>query len=376
MTTSAGPGGPLTGIGGAGPNAAAAAARARFGPSPFDDPSFEIPAFSPSVSGDSPFDDRAFLAPGPGLPAPLAPGPGTPPLGKPTLDEPALGGRPGLGGPGLGGPARGATPPGGVADAGRPAAPAGNGGSRGSGRHGAARGSSGGNSPLGGGADADDSGLARAGDAPVPPMRTLGSAHRLNAVRGPQPSGHPPWEPAEKPASELPWMDAPGSGQSRMVPPRRVFSVGSEGTPAGPAGGLGGTAGGLGGTAGGLGGSGRGPGGLGTGGTGAGQVPAGPTSAGEVPAGPTREEGTGTGRPTARPADPGPSMTAAGLVRRRPKSQSPFLDLDGPPAGLAGPPADGSSDDAADPRPMYSWNPSDPTEAFPAVPPPGDSRPG
>jgi hypothetical protein len=25
---------------------------------------------------------------------------------------------------------------------------------------------------------------------------------------------------------------------------------------------------------------------------------------------------------------------------------------------------------------MYSWNPSDPTEAFPAVPPPGDSRPG
>ena len=362
MTTSAGPGGPLTGIGGAGPNAAAAAARARFGPSPFDDPSFEIPAFSPSVSGDSPFDDRAFLAPGPGLPAPPAPGTGTPPLGEPTLDEPALGGRPGLGGPARGGPARGATPPGGLADAGRPAAPAGNGGSRGSGRHGAARGSSGGNSPVGGSADADDSGLGRAGDAPVPPMRTLGSAHRLNAVRGPQTSGHPPWEPAEKPASELPWMDAPGSGQSRMVPPRRVFPVGSEGTAAGPAGGLGG--------------SGRGPGGLGTGGTGAGQVPAGPTSAGQVPAGPTGEEGPGTGRPAARPADPGPSMTAAGLVRRRPKSQSPFPDLDGPPAGLAGPPADGSSDDAEDPRPMYSWNPSDPTEAFPAVPPPGDSRPG
>jgi hypothetical protein len=211
---------------------------------------------------------------------------------------------------------------------------------------------------VGGGADADDSGLGRAGDAPVPPMRTLGSAHRLNAVRGPQTSGHPPWEPAEKPASELPWMDAPGSGQSRMAPPRRVFPVGSEGTAAGPAGGLGG--------------SGRGMGGLGTGGTGADEVPAGPTSAGEVPAGPTGEEGPGTGRP----ADPGPSMTAAGLVRRRPKSQSPFPDLDGPPAGLAGPPADGSSDDAEDPRPMYSWNPSDPTEAFPAVPPPGDSRPG
>ena len=66
MTRSAGPGGPLAGIGGAGPNGAAAAARARFGPSPFDDPSFEIPAFSPSGSDGPPFDDRAFGAPGPG----------------------------------------------------------------------------------------------------------------------------------------------------------------------------------------------------------------------------------------------------------------------------------------------------------------------
>jgi hypothetical protein len=111
-------------------------------------------------------------------------------------------------------------------------------------------------------------------------------------------------------------------------------------------------------------------GGPGTGGTGAAEIPAGETGA----------DRTGTGRPPARPADPGPSMTAAGLVRRRPKSQSPFPDLDGPPAGLAGPPASGSAsgsaDEAEDPRPMYSWNPSDPTEAFPAVPPPGDSRPG
>ena len=70
-------------------------------------------------------------------------------------------------------------------------------------------------------------------------MRTLGSAHRLNAVRGPRASGHPPWEPAEKPASELPWMDAPGSTQNRMVPPRRVFPVGAEGQAPGSAGGLG-----------------------------------------------------------------------------------------------------------------------------------------
>jgi hypothetical protein len=69
-------------------------------------------------------------------------------------------------------------------------------------------------------------------------------------------------------------------------------------------------------------------------------------------------------------------MTTAGLVRRRPKSQSPFPDLDAPTAGLAGPPATGSAEEAEEPKPVYSWNPSDPTEAFPAVPPPGDSRPG
>ena len=79
---------------------------------------------------------------------------------------------------------------------------------------------------------------------------------------------------------------------------------------------------------------------------------------------------------SAGPADPGPAKTASGLVRRRPKSQSPFPDLDGPPSGLEEPPAAQPAEDAEKPRPMYSWNPSDPTEAFPAVPPPGDSRPG
>jgi hypothetical protein len=198
---------------------------------------------------------------------------------------------------------------------------------------------------VSGGADADSPSLARTGDAAAPQMRTLGSAHRLNAVRGPQTSGHPPWEPAEKPVSELPWMDAPGSGQSRMVPPRRVFPVGAEGPATGSAGGLEG---------------------LDAGGPGAGAIEAGGTAA----------DGAGTGRPAARPADPGPSMTASGLVRRRPKSQSPFPDLDGPPTGRADPPASGAADDAEEPRPVYSWNPSDPTEAFPKVPPPGDSRPG
>ena len=69
-------------------------------------------------------------------------------------------------------------------------------------------------------------------------------------------------------------------------------------------------------------------------------------------------------------------MTASGLIQRRPKSQSPFPELDGPPPGLQPSGGSGIGEDAEDSRPTYSWNPSDTTEAFPIVPPPGDSRPG
>jgi hypothetical protein len=69
-------------------------------------------------------------------------------------------------------------------------------------------------------------------------------------------------------------------------------------------------------------------------------------------------------------------MTAFGLVRRKPKSQSPFPELDGPPPGAGPSPGSGSGDAEGSDRPMYSWNPSDTTEAFPKVPPPGDSHPG
>jgi hypothetical protein len=70
-------------------------------------------------------------------------------------------------------------------------------------------------------------------------------------------------------------------------------------------------------------------------------------------------------------------MTASGLVHRRPKSQSPFPDLDVPPPGPGESSGSGAGEDAPDTnRPMYSWNPSDATEAFPKVPPPGDSHPG
>lgn len=65
-------------------------------------------------------------------------------------------------------------------------------------------------------------GRPAAADPPAPQLRTLGSAHRLNAVRTPRTKGHPPWEPAEKPKSELPWMDAPARGGTpgRVIPPR------------------------------------------------------------------------------------------------------------------------------------------------------------
>jgi Subtilase family len=306
--------GPLSGIGGGtGSNGAAAAARARFGPSPFEDPSFEIPAFGSPTPGGSSFDDGAFGA---------TPGTSTPGTSTPGTSVP--------GAAGAGSPAPILPAPGSLADAGHPASPAGHGGARGQGRHGASRGASGASSAAAGGAGPDGPVSGRAGEAPALPMRTPGSAPRLNAGRGPRPNGQPPWEPAEKPVSELPWMDAPGSGQSRKVPPRRVFPMGAEGPATGAAA------------------DGAGPG------------------------------GTGTGRPEAsRPADPGPPpMTASGLARRRPNSQSPFPDLQGPPPGLDETPGSESGEDEGTSRPMYSWNPSDPTEAFPALPPPGDSHPG
>ena len=70
-------------------------------------------------------------------------------------------------------------------------------------------------------------------------------------------------------------------------------------------------------------------------------------------------------------AAPGDKAQAA-ASRRRPNSQSPFPDLQGPPPGLDGTPGSESGEDEGASRPKNSWNPSDATEAFPAVPPPGD----
>ncbi len=233
---------------GTGSNGAAAAARARFGPSPFDDPSFEIPVISPSASGGSPAEDRAFGAPAPGTGTPGTgtpgtgtparhPGTGTPGTGTPG---PAIARTPGPGAPAPGNPAPARPAPDASADAGNPGPGSGNAGSHAAGRHGAARGAPGGNPPRatagpGPGAPA----RVRAGGTPAAPVRVPGPGPRLNAPPASRPSGHPPWEPAEKPASELPWMDAPGSGQSRLGPPRQAFSAAADGPPAGAgAGGL------------------------------------------------------------------------------------------------------------------------------------------
>ncbi len=266
--------------------------------------------------------------------------------------------------------------PGAPADALRPAPPAGNAGSRGPGRHGAARGATGGNSPGTTGGAGPEAPAVRTGGAPPAAVPPLGSAQRLNPVRPPAgPSGHPPWGPAEKPASELPWMDAPGSGQGRLGPPRRAFPVGAQGPAGGPMA-TGVDTSGLG--AGGLGAGGLGAGGLGAGGLGVCVLCVPMVWVPMVGADGPGAGRTGAGQPLAggRPADQQP-MTDSGLVRRRPKSQSPFPDLAGPPPGIDSSPGSQSGDDAeGTKRPMYSWNPSDTTEAFPAVPPPGDSRPG
>jgi hypothetical protein len=92
-----------------------------------------------------------------------------------------------------------------------------------------------------GGEPAADGGLPEgaafgraAGDPPAPQLRTLGSANRLSAVRTARTKGHPPWEPAEKPKSELPWMDAParGAAPGRVIPPR-PYPGAESGQPAG-----------------------------------------------------------------------------------------------------------------------------------------------
>ena len=193
---------------------------------PFDDPAFVPPSFQEQAFGASPLGGQGLSSQGLGGPVlrnPVFGDPGEngsaysrPAPGRPPLEDPAFGtvaaDSPSLGAAGPSDTAaaeaaflRGVVPvPFGNAAADAPAAaeaaPPG--------------------SPFG---------RPAAGDAPAPSLRTLGSAHRLNSVRAPKTTGHPPWGPAEKPEGELPWVDAPARPPAgRMVPPRRSFPPGSD----------------------------------------------------------------------------------------------------------------------------------------------------
>jgi hypothetical protein len=72
-----------------------------------------------------------------------------------------------------------------------------------------------------------------------------------------------------------------------------------------------------------------------------------------------------------------PASGDRGPGRRGSRDRGPFPELDEPPsAGLGdsarGAPGEGPGNPAD--RPIYAWNPSDTTEAFPKVVPPEDSR--
>jgi Subtilase family len=265
---------------------------------PFDDPDFVPPSFrgaafgptgfGPAGAGEGGFGGAA--ADGSGFAAAAAGGAafGTPPTGLPVrgsaaadlpvrgsaaADFPAFGHAAGAPFPGLAGPG-----------AAGPAQPS--------------------EAAL---ADGAAFGRPAAADPPVPPLRTLGSAHRLNAPRTPKTTGHPPWEPAEKPDGELPWMDAParGGAPGRVIPPRPY----------------------------------------------PGAEPGGPAQRGDDQAGGPRSGG---------PTGPYPGENGRGRGRRG-IDRGPFPELDPPPSA--------DPDGQAMPRPRYSWHSPDSTDSFPAVRP-------
>ena len=229
----AAPGGAQFGPGGAAVDLATSGRRPA-GRAPFDDPDFVPPSFQNAPLGGAAAGSGGRNGGAGGFGGAGGPG-GASDLG-------GAGGPGGASGPGGAGAGGTGTPPFGVSSAGLPV--------RGS----AAadlpmRGSAASDIPMFGGAaggafpggDADGGltdgaafGRSAAADPPAPQVRTLGSAHRLNAVRTPKTKGHPPWEPAEKPKTELPWMDAPARGATpgRIIPPRPY--PGAEPGPGGP----------------------------------------------------------------------------------------------------------------------------------------------
>jgi Subtilase family len=311
------------------------------------------------AAGAAPFDDPAFVPPSQREPAFGGPGPESSRFG-PRFDSPAFGAAAlaarGFDSDSGGGPAPGsaaADPPAvGSASADGPAGSAFGGSAFGGSASG---GSMFGGSVSGGAGDAAR-GRSRPGDAAAggtagggggsagaggrgamidpPPVRTLGSTHRLNTVRAPKVTGHPPWEPAEKPEGELPWMDAPARGASagRALSPRRTFAGGAE-----------------------------------QGSAGSGQAETGrdPARQGLADRGPFPELDPPS---SAGSSSPRHGSAVGGLGT----AGSGSLGTAGGGLGTAGgggnKPGDGDEADPAEQRPRYAWNPADTTVSFPAVP--------
>jgi serine protease len=377
------------------------------GPPGPDGPDGPVPT-APGKRRAAPFDDPEFVPPSYHNPALRSPAMTGPVLANPVFGDPGQGGgtfnRPAPARPAAGdqrfGTAAADLPsaPAGAALAGDPfsspaAAPA---------PFGPASADAGGPEP---GAAAGRPQRAPFGEPPTVPAHRPAAAQRLNAVRTPKTTGHPPWGPAEKPQSELPWMEAPSRkpAPGRVVPPRRPVPPGQAAAPAGmgtapvgmgtgPAGmgtgpaGMGTGPAGMGTGPAGMGtgpaGMGTGPAGMGTGPAGMGAGPAGMGAGlareGTGPAGmgtgPAREATGSAGVPPVAPSAPGrpPGGRApSGLPQRAAAGRSPFPGLEPPPpGGTGGPPVDlfgPTPPPEPAPRRVYTWNPADTTVNMPAV---------
>ncbi len=313
---------------------------------PFDDPKFVPPSFQNPAP-------RSPAMTGPVLPNPVfgEPGPGSAAFNRPAPGRPAAGDR-------VFGTAAADLPratPAGAALAGDPfgppaAAPA---------PFGTAAADAGGAEP---GAGTGWPQRTPFGEPPGAPLRSPGPAQRLNAVRAPRTTGHPPWGPAEKPKGELPWMDAPARkpAPGRIAPPRGLVPPG-EG-PAGAAGQESDAAGQ---------------------GTGAAGPPLRPPSAPARPqsSSPQSSLPQSSSPQSSLPQSSSPQSSLpqsgspqsgppqSGLPQRTAAGRSPFPSLETPPGGTGAPSSDLFGAAAAEPGPRrdYTWNPADTTVNMPAV---------
>ena len=177
------------------------------------------------------------------------------------------------------------------------------------------------------------------GRLPLTPMT------RTTAARPPKVSGTPPWGPAPKPDTDLPWAAGPPSALIRRGP---IAPFGPIAAPFPPAD---------------------------TQPHAAFPSPATPAPQADPvsPADPSAPADPSSSAGPAAPADPSaPAVSAAPLKLPPPLAES-IWDTAGPGRGLDPAEAGPSEDDPeAEAGPIFVWNPSANTDAFPKVPPKGD----